>query len=130
MIMALLWIGLGGALGAISRYWVASTVFRWMGKAFPYGTLSVNLIGSFVIGLAFVLLVQQQWGSEHHKQLAMVGFLGAFTTFSTFSLESVALLQQQRYSAFAAYIGVSVIGCLLATGTGMVLANSLLKSHS
>ena len=109
--MALLWIGLGGALGAISRYWVASTVFRWM-------------------GLAFVLLVQQQWGSEHHKQLAMVGFLGAFTTFSTFSLESVALLQQQRYSAFAAYIGVSVIGCLLATGTGMVLANSLLKSHS
>ncbi|MDO6681084.1 MULTISPECIES: fluoride efflux transporter CrcB [unclassified Oceanobacter] len=127
--MALLWIGLGGAFGALFRYWVASSVFRWMGKAFPYGTLSVNLIGSFVIGMAFVFLVQQQWGAEHHKQLAMVGFLGAFTTFSTFSLESVSLLQQQRYSAAAAYIGISVIGCLLATGSGMALASTLLKNQ-
>ena len=127
--MALLWIGMGGALGAIFRYLTASTVFRWMGTAFPYGTLSVNLIGSFVIGLAYVFLVQQQWGSDHHKQLAMVGFLGAFTTFSTFSLESIALMQQQRWLAVAAYVGFSVFGCFLATGAGIALANSLVRGQ-
>ncbi|WP_221795499.1 fluoride efflux transporter CrcB [Oceanobacter mangrovi] len=127
--MAIIWIGIGGALGAIMRYLTASTVFRMMGQAFPYGTLSVNLIGSFVIGIAYVVLVQQQWGSEHYKQLAMVGFLGAFTTFSTFSLESIALMQQERWVAFGTYVLVSVLGCFAATGLGMALANALSRSQ-
>jgi fluoride exporter len=128
--MSLLWIATGGAIGALCRYWVASSVFQWMGKPFPYGTLSVNLIGSFLIGIAYVLLIQQQWGAEHHKQLAMVGFLGAFTTFSTFSLESVTLLQQERWSAFLAYTGVSLFGCLLATAAGIYLSNLLTKGSA
>lgn len=123
--MNILWIAAGGALGAVSRYWMATSVFKWTGKSFPYGTLSVNLLGSLVIGMAYVWLVQQEWGTEHHKQLAMVGFLGAFTTFSTFSLESVGLLEQQRWSAAFVYIFSSLIGCMLATVIGMWLARQL-----
>lgn len=123
--MSFVWIGIGGALGAISRYIVATAIFRWMDKPFPYGTLSVNLLGSFAIGIAYVWLVEHQWGGDHHRQLAMVGFLGAFTTFSTFSLESVALLQQERWLAFAGYVGFSVTGCLVATAAGMWLSKSL-----
>ena len=125
MIWPLIWIGLGGALGAISRYLAATAVFKWMDKPFPYGTLSVNLIGSFAIGIAYVWLVEHQWGGDHHKQLAMIGFLGAFTTFSTFSLESIALIQQARWIAAAGYIGLSLFGCLLATLAGMWIAKSL-----
>ncbi|MBM96611.1 MAG: fluoride efflux transporter CrcB [Oceanospirillaceae bacterium] len=123
--MNILWIAAGGALGAVSRYWVATSVFTWAGKPFPYGTLSVNLLGSLVIGMAYVWLVQQEWGSEHHKHLVMVGFLGAFTTFSTFSLESVGMLEQQRWTAAFAYIFSSLIGCMLATVVGMWLARQL-----
>lgn len=128
--MSLVWIATGGAIGAVCRFWVASFVFQWMGKPFPYGTLSVNLIGSFLIGIAWVLLVQQQWGGDHYKQLAMVGFLGAFTTFSTFSLESVAFLQQERWGAFLAYAGSSLAGCMLATAAGIWLANSFIKGSA
>lgn len=123
--MSFVWIGIGGALGAISRYIVATAIFRWMDKPFPYGTFSVNLLGSFAIGIAYVWLVEHQWGGDHYRQLAMVGFLGAFTTFSTFSLESVALLQQERWLAFASYVGFSVTGCLVATAAGMWLSKSL-----
>lgn len=126
--MNLLWIAAGGALGAVSRYLVASSVLKWAGKPFPYGTLSVNLLGSLVIGMAYVWLVQQEWGSEHHKHLIMVGFLGAFTTFSTFSLESVGLLEQQRWAAAFAYITSSLAGCMLATVIGMWLARQLSNS--
>ncbi len=123
--MAFLWVGVGGALGAMARFWLATAVFRALERPFPYGTLSVNLLGSFAIGAAYVWLVQHQWGTDHHKQLAMVGFLGAFTTFSTFSLETLTLMQQARWLAAVAYIGVSLLGCLLATAVGMWVSKSL-----
>ena len=123
--MTYLWIALGGSLGAMARFAMASAVFKWADKPFPYGTLSVNLLGSFAIGVAYVWLVQHQWGEDYHRQIAMIGFLGAFTTFSTFSLESVTLLQQVRMLAFSAYVGVSVLGCLGATLAGIWLSKSL-----
>ena len=123
--MTYLWIALGGALGAMARFSMATAVYKWFDRPFPYGTLSVNLLGSFAIGVAYVWLVEHQFGGDHHRQLAMIGFLGAFTTFSTFSLESISLLQQARYDAFALYVGASVAGCLVATATGMWLTKSL-----
>lgn len=126
--MTLIWIAMGGALGAVSRYLVGLAVMQWMAKPFPYGTLSVNLIGSLAIGIAYVLLVQNQWGSGHYKALAMVGFLGAFTTFSTFSLDSIGLIQQERWLAFLSYVGVSLLGCLSATAVGIWLGQWIGKS--
>lgn len=123
--MAYLWIALGGALGAVARFSMATAVFKWADRPFPYGTLSVNLLGSFAIGMAYVWLVEHSFGGDHHRQLAMVGFLGAFTTFSTFSLESISLLQQGRFEACLAYISVSLAGCLAATAAGMWLSKSL-----
>ena len=121
----LAWIGLGGALGAMARYGLATAIFKWTGKAYPYGTLSVNLIGSFAIGAAYIWLVESNFGGDTHRHLIMVGFLGAFTTFSTFSLESLTLLQQGRITAFLTYIALSLIGCLLATALGMILTKQL-----
>jgi|TARA_B110001454_G_scaffold56829_2_gene55594 fluoride exporter len=122
---SLLWVGIGGALGAMGRFTLATAIFKWLGKGYPYGTLGVNLIGSFVIGAAYIWLVENNFGGDAHRHLIMVGFLGAFTTFSTFSLESLTLLQQGRITAFLTYIALSLIGCMLATALGMILTKQL-----
>jgi CrcB protein len=121
----LMWVGLGGALGAMARFSLATAIFKWAGKGYPYGTLSVNLIGSFAIGIAYIWLVEKEFGGDAHRHLIMVGFLGAFTTFSTFSLESLTLLQQGRTMAFFTYISLSLLGCMLATALGMILTKQL-----
>lgn len=118
-------VGLGGALGAMARFSLAAVIVKWLGKGYPYGTLSVNLIGSFAIGIAYILLVENNFAGDAHRHLIMVGFLGAFTTFSTFSLEALTLLQQGRTTAFLTYIALSLIGCMLATALGMILTKQL-----
>lgn len=123
--MSYLWVALGGALGAVSRYTLASWLTNLSDKAFPYGTLSVNLIGSFAIGIVYVLFVVNQSSESAMRFLLMVGFLGAFTTFSTFSLESLHLLQDGRLMAFFTYVGASLTGCLLATALGIWITKSL-----
>lgn len=123
--MIYLWVALGGALGSVSRFWLSNLVLKQAGTAFPYGTLAVNLIGSFAIGVAWSLLVQQQWGTDHYRPLVIAGFLGGFTTFSAFSLESIILLQQERWLALCSYVGFSVIGCLVAAAAGIWCSKSL-----
>lgn len=123
--MTLMWVALGGALGAVSRFLLSDIVFQWLNKPFPYGTLSVNLIGSFAIGVAYVWLSGNAWSGNQGRLLVMVGFLGAFTTFSTFSLESLTLLQQSRLAEFFTYMALSVGGCLIATATGMWFTKQL-----
>ena len=83
--MAYLWVAAGGALGAMARYSVVTLTSRFIEHSFFYGTLIANLLGSFAIGMLYVWLVEQQLGSSWYRPLMMVGFLGAFTTFSTFS---------------------------------------------
>ena len=118
-------IAAGGALGAVMRFWVSGGMYAWLGRDFPYGTLSVNLIGSFIIGIAFVLLTERLTFGAEVRSFVLIGFLGAFTTFSTFSLETLILLQEGLLFKAAANILLSVFLCIIATWGGIILAKSL-----
>ena len=118
-------IAAGGALGAVMRFWVSGGIYAWLGRGFPYGTLSVNLIGSFFIGIAFILLTERLTIGAEVRAFTLIGFLGAFTTFSTFSLETLTLLQEGSLVKAALNILLSVFLCLIATWGGIILARSL-----
>lgn len=122
MIVNLAAIALGGALGALGRYGVANLAAAAFGRVFPFGTLTVNVVGSLAIGALFVLVVQNEAVRREWESVLTVGFLGAFTTFSTFSLETLLLLQSGRLGAAMAYVGTSVVLCVGACGLGMKLA--------
>ena len=107
------------------RFWVSTSVYAWLGRDFPYGTLSVNVIGSFFIGIAFVLLTERLTVGAEVRAFIMIGFLGAFTTFSTFSLETLFLLQEGLLVKAAGNILVNVILCIFATWGGIVLSRSI-----
>jgi len=115
----LLAVGTGGFLGAISRFTLSGWIQRIMGSSFPYGTLTVNVLGSFLIG--FLLLYFEQSIAPQQKALMMTGFLGALTTFSTFSLETVLMLQQNLYLKALSNISLNVLLCVMATLLGMML---------
>jgi CrcB protein len=118
-------IGIGGAAGALARYGVAHYSNYLFGSHFPYGTLIVNVVGSFLIGVLFVLFTERAMMSPIWRSALIVGFLGAFTTFSTFSLQALALMEEGRLAAALTYIASSVIICILAAGVGMFLARQL-----
>ncbi|GAB3272334.1 fluoride efflux transporter CrcB [Parahaliea aestuarii] len=120
----LLFIAIGGAGGALSRYLLSNWVHSsWQGHL-PLGTLLVNSLGSFAIGLVFVL-IERQVIHPDWRGVLMVGFLGAFTTFSTFSLETVTLIEQGEYLHAGGYILSSVLVCILAAGAGIWLMRTL-----
>lgn len=119
-------IALGGAGGAISRYWVMSQSVVWLGKGFPYGTLIVNVVGSFVLGLLSILLVSKFNVSEAMKLAILVGFLGSFTTFSTFSLDALNAYLEGHTIKAVGYILSSVFASLLGVWLGYIAAKSLL----
>lgn len=112
-------IAVGGALGALSRYWVVGVISSLFERTFPFGTLVVNILGSLLIGILYVLIVEKLDVAAEWHAITMVGFIGAFTTFSTFSLETLMLFQEGRVVAAATYILSSVLVCLLAVGAGM-----------
>ncbi len=120
----LLLVGLGGALGAVSRYLLGAMVHALWEGAIPLGTLLVNVAGSFGIGIIFVLLERQLLHPDWRSVL-MVGFLGAFTTFSTFSLETINLIERGLYGHAGAYILLSVVTCVTMAGAGIYLTRWL-----
>jgi CrcB protein len=119
-------IALGGSAGAVLRYMVATGVYQWLGRDFPYGTLAVNIIGSFLLGLLTEALILNRIAfALDYRAAILVGFIGAFTTFSTFSLETVYLLEQNQFSKAALNIFISVAICLAAIWLGLQCGKGL-----
>jgi len=118
-------IAAGGATGAVLRYWVSNGMYALLGRGFPWGTLAVNLLGSLAMGLLFVWLTERSSLGPEWRALLLVGFLGAFTTFSTFSLETLHLFTEAAYLKAALNMLVSVAACVLAAAAGMMLARQL-----
>ncbi len=118
-------VAAGGALGAVSRYWLMLWVSDQGGMRFPWGTLLVNVLGSCAIGVLYVLISERIVLTEQWRALLVVGYLGAFTTFSTFSLDALLLLQEGRVLPALAYVGTSVLLCLAGAWLGMMLMRAL-----
>ncbi len=118
-------IAAGGALGSLARYGMSSAVYAWLGRGFPWGTLAVNLLGSFLMGLLFVLLIERLSWAPEWRGAILIGFLGAFTTFSTFSIETLNLLEEGAMMAAFLNMVVSVWLCVLLCWAGVILGRSL-----
>ena len=120
----LIWIGLGGAAGSILRYLFGGVVQRSAAAAFPVGTLAVNVVGCFIIGVLAQHYINQQTSPQMRAAL-MTGFCGGFTTFSAFSLETVGLLRGGEYGKAAAYLVLSTTLSILATISGMAAGKAV-----
>jgi CrcB protein len=121
------WIAIGSALGGVARYWCSGVVARLIGETFPWGTLLVNVLGSFAIGFVAALTApdgRMFVGST--ARLAMTaGFLGGYTTFSSFSIQTLSLINDGEFLYAGANIALSVALCLLAVWAGSALAGSI-----
>jgi len=118
----LLAVAAGGAVGASLRWILAGAVQRAAGGSFPWGTFVVNALGSFLLGFLFVYLIERSSTGELMRLALTVGLLGAFTTFSTYSLESLRLLQAGAFGLAMANVVGQVIVCLLLTWLGLQIA--------
>ena len=119
-------IAAGGSLGAVSRYWMSASTYQWLGQGFPYGTLMVNLLGSLVMGFLSVLLVHRFHVSEEIRIGLLAGFLGSFTTFSTFAMDTLQLASNDAMLKAIIYILFSVLLCILGAWAGLVAAKQLI----
>ena len=124
-------IAIGGACGAMMRFLVSTGLYQWLGRGFPYGTLFVNIGGSFLIGLlSETLILQRITVALDYRAAILVGFIGAFTTFSTFSLETFYLLEQGQIGKAVLNIAVSVSSCLMAVWLGLLCGRGLFSYSS
>ena len=121
----LLFIAAGGALGAVMRFMVSNAVYSVAGRDFPYGTLAVNVLGSLLMGALYVLLVERLTDAIEWRAFLLIGVLGAFTTFSTFSMETVALLEGGEPFRALMNILLSVTDFVLARGVAVVAVRQL-----
>jgi CrcB protein len=126
--MLLLMIGLGGAAGAVARYGLSGWVQSLMDTTFPMGTLVVNVLGSFLLGLSLPLFESLAWSTEA-RNLLTIGVLGAFTTYSTFSYEAVVLMEGGEWARGGLYVGGSLLLGLTGIVAGMTCASILLQTR-
>ena len=119
-----LWIGIGGFLGTLGRYIVSTMVYRYLGVSFPYGTLTVNLIGCFLFGLVSGLFEERHLLTPETRLFLTVGVLGGFTTFSSFGDETLVLLKSGKPSVACLYVGASVRVGVVAVWIGSVVAKA------
>jgi CrcB protein len=119
--MTYLAVAFGGALGAMSRFFVYNA-FISSSSTYPWATFTVNVVGSFLIGMAFVLITERMEMGPYWRGVVTVGFLGAFTTFSTFSMDVIGLLEQGEITRAILYVLSSVVVCIIAAWLGLTLA--------
>jgi CrcB protein len=124
-VLQILAIAGGGAVGAVARFLVSTGVYRLLGRDFPWGTLAVNVLGSFGMGLLFVLLLERSLVSPELRAAILIGFLGSFTTFSTFSLETLTLVEQGEALRALLNVALSVLLCVAACWAGIIAARAL-----
>jgi fluoride exporter len=122
-----IWVAIGGALGTLARYWLSGLVAQTIGETFPWGTLIINVSGSFVIGFFAALTGPdgRVFVGSTARQFVMIGLCGGFTTFSSFSLQTLNLVNDGEWVRAGSNIVFSVVLCLIAVWVGFMLASTL-----
>jgi len=124
MITSMIQVAIGGAIGAVGRYLTGVAAVRVMGHGYPWGTLTVNIVGSFLMGVLIVVLMTRD-GGMRVAPLLMTGMLGGFTTFSAFSLDALTLFERGHVGQAALYVIASVVFSLLAIFLGVMIARGI-----
>ncbi|KPU84835.1 protein CrcB [Marinosulfonomonas sp. PRT-SC04] len=124
MIISILQVAIGGALGAVARYLTGVAAVRIMGHGYPWGTLTVNIVGSFLMGMLIVVLMTKD-GGMRVAPLLMTGMLGGFTTFSAFSLDALTIFERGQIGQAALYVSASVGLSLAAIFLGVMIARGI-----
>ena len=117
-----LWICLGGGIGTGARYLLSGWLLAAFGTAFPYGTLAVNLIGSFLLGAIMHVALTTNWIAPTLRVALTTGVMGGFTTYSTFNYETLQYVREEAWGLAACNLGATVAGCLVAGVAGLALA--------
>ena len=125
----ILWIGLGGFLGANARFWLGSLVNRWLGTGFPWATGLVNISGAFLIGIIATLFIDRAVENEGLRLFLIVGILGGYTTFSTYALDGQHLIGGGRAGTALLYLGGTLVAALAAGWGAATLTRLLLATR-
>ena len=118
-------IGIGGAIGSLLRFWMSTWVHSFAGRGFPYGTLTVNVLGCLVMGVLFVLFTERFSDNAVLRAGILIGVLGGFTTFSSFSIETFNLIEQGAHLEALANMALSLALCVGATWIGVILGRQI-----
>ena len=131
MIATYLWVAVGGALGSMARFWLAAFVANILGPQFPWGTILINIVGSFIIGFfaTFAGPGGRFVASFNARAFVMVGICGGFTTFSAFSLQTLDLARENHWAQAGGNVALSVVACLFAVWAGHMLAAALIPAQ-
>lgn len=131
MMSQLVAVAIGGAFGAVLRFLISSGVYQWLGRGFPYGTLAVNVLGSLLIGLMTEALILQRIAlSSEYRAAILIGLFGSLTTFSTFSLDTLYLLEQGQLAKASYNVLISVVVCVFAVWVGLSLGKFLFSTSA
>jgi len=118
-------IGIGGAIGSLLRFWMSIWVHSFAGRGFPYGTLTVNVLGCLVMGVLFVLFTERFSDNAVLRAGMLIGVIGGFTTFSSFSIETFNLIEQGAYIKAVSNMALSLVLCVGGTWLGVILGRQI-----